>query len=230
MIVLLCVLFLLLAAALAWLHAEKGWFRPTPHQWIVGHTEHLLAYAAVLLIVAIPAALIAALATSSQRPDREVPPPSPPELEVAIVGTESPRMTITNLGMRTATDVTYIVEAVNLDREVERGGNVFLPVPAGAAEILHPTPNGWQVELLPSAAKELVKNRQRVAGSITLNCGNCAAARSYSFYLVMGKEGWWWPRPQGADWGRILEPSTAAARATLVRNSMPGEARRIGNP
>jgi len=229
MIVLLGVLFLLLAAALAWLHAEKGWFRPTPHQWIVGHTEHLLAYAAVLLIVAIPTALVGALATLHQRPDLEVPPPSPPELEVALVGTESPRMTITNGGMRTATDVTYTVEAVNLDREVERGGNVFLPVPAGAAEFLHPTPNGWQVELLPSAAKELAKNRHRVVGSIHLTCGNCAAARSYAFYLVLGKEGWWWPQPQGADWGRILAPPAAAARATLVRSSMPGDASEIEN-
>jgi len=220
------VLFLLLAAALAWLHAEKGWFRPTPHQWIVGHTEHLLAYAALMVIVAIPMALIGALATLHQ----PSPIPSPPDLALGIAGTESPRMTITNVGMSTAIDVRYTVEAVNLDREVERGGNAFLPVPAGTAELLHPTPNGWQVELLPSAAKELVKNRHRVVGRVTLTCGNCSAARSYAFYLVMGKEGWSWQQPEGPDWGKLLEPPDAAARAALVRSSMPGDARRIEKP
>jgi hypothetical protein len=154
MIVLLGVLFLLLAAALAWLHAEKGWFRPTPHQWIVGHTEHLLAYASVLLIVGIPAALIAALATSLQRPDRELPPPSPPELEVAIVGTESPRMTITNLGMRTATDVTYTVEAVKQDpraahrrRSRHPGSELDARRRAPDRESLGaPSPNHWKTD------------------------------------------------------------------------------------
>lgn len=227
MIGVLGVLLLLLAAALAWLHAEKGWFRPTPHQWIVGHTEHLLAYAAGMVIVAIPTALVVALAVLPQRSPSLA---SPPELELAIVGKESPRMKITNVGMRTATDVVYTIEAVNLDREVERGGNVFLPVPADTKALLQPAPDGWEVELLPAAAKELVKNRQRVVGSITLSCGNCSAARSYAFHLVMGKEGWWWPQPEGADWGRILEPPAAAARAALVRDSMPGDARRIERP
>jgi hypothetical protein len=60
MIAVLGVLLLLLAAAAAWLHAERGWFRPTPHQWIVGHTKALLAYAAVMVIVAIPTALVGA--------------------------------------------------------------------------------------------------------------------------------------------------------------------------
>ncbi len=226
MIIVLGVLFLLLAAAAAWLHAEQGWFRPTPHQWIVGHMENLLAYAAAMTIVAIPTALVFALATFHQRS----PLPSPPELELVIAGTESPRMTITNVGMRTAIDVRYTVEAVSLDRELDRGGNVFLPVPADTNGLLHPTPKGWQVDLLPAAAKRLVANRHRVVGSITLTCGNCSAARSYAFYLVTGKEGWYWPQPEGSNWGKILEPPDAAARAALVRSAMPGEARRIENP
>jgi hypothetical protein len=188
--------------------------------------ENLLAYAAAMTIVAIPTALVFALATFHQRS----PLPSPPELELVIAGTESPRMTITNVGMRTAIDVRYTVEAVDLDREVDRGGNVFLPVPADTNKLLHPTPNRWQVELLPAAAKRLVPNRHRVVGSITLSCSNCSAARSYSFYLVMGKEGWAWQQPEGANWGQILEPPGSAARAALVRNSIPGDARRIENP
>ena len=62
MVIVLGVLLLLLIAAAAWLHAEKGWFRPTPHQWIVGHMENLLAYAAAMTIVAIPTALVGAVA------------------------------------------------------------------------------------------------------------------------------------------------------------------------
>jgi hypothetical protein len=226
MVIVLGVLLLLLIAAAAWLHAEKGWFRPTPHQWIVGHMENLLAYAAAMTIVAIPTALVGAVAMFHPRS----PVASPPELELVIAGTESPRMTITNVGMRTAIDVRYTVEAVDLDREVDRGGNVFLPVPADTNKLLHPTPNRWQVELLPAAAKRLVPNRHRVVGSITLTCSNCSAARSYSFYLVMGKEGWAWQQPEGANWGQILEPPGSAARAALVRNSIPGDARRIENP
>lgn len=223
MIAVLGVLLLLLAAALAWLHAEKGWFRPTPHQWIVAHTEALLAYAAVMAIVAIPVALFGALA-ALQRP---APPASPPELSLAIAGTESPVMTITNLGMRTATGVRYTVEAVNLDREAERGASVFLPVPSDTAELLHPIPNGWKVELLPAAAKRLVANRNRVAGSVTLTCDECAAAGTWAFYLASGKEGWFWRQPAGFEWSRILEPPDAAARAALVRSAMPGDARKI---
>lgn len=226
MIAVLGVLLLLLAAALAWLHAEKGWFRPTPHQWIVAHTEALLAYAAVMAIVAIPVAFLSALATL-QRPSP--PSASPPELVLAIAGTESPAMTITNLGMQTAIGVRYTVEAVNLDREVDRGGNVFLPVPAGTAELLHPIPNGWEVELLPAAAKRLVANRNRVAGRVTLTCGDCVAAGTWAFYLVTGKEGWYWREPAGIEWSRILEPPDAAARAALVRGSMPDDARKIGS-
>lgn len=215
-----------LVAAAAWLFAERGWFQPTLHQWIIRHTEPLLAYAAAMVIVTIPATLLGALAVFHQVSSRG----SPPELALAIAGTESPSIAITNAGGRAAVDVRYTVSAIDLDREPERGGNAFLPVPVRTKELLDPTPNGWTSELLPPAAKRLVEKRHRVIGSITLACANCPGTRSYSFYLVSGKEGWYWPQPEGLSWATILEPADAASRAASFRSTRPTDARSIGSP
>jgi hypothetical protein len=225
MIALLALLLVFLVAAAAWLYAERGWFQPTVHQWIVAHTEALLAYAAAMVLVTIPASLLGSVAVFHHLSSSG----SPPELELAIAGAESPVIAITNAGRRAAFDVRYTVSAVDLDREPERGGNTFLPLPVQTVDHLQPSPSAWISELFPTAAKPLVANRHRVIGSITLTCGNCSGTRSYSFYLVLGKEGWYWPQPEGLSWATILEPADAAARAASFRSTRPADARRIGD-
>lgn len=138
---------------------------------------------------------------------------SPADVSLRFVYPTAPALLIMNQSDSVAKDIKYVTVVWNMDDQrvyLNAGqgpdGHDPLPIPVQGFDYLKPHGLGGPLGLFATPQIiPFIKERQRLFGSVAITCINCAAAKTYIFYDLWGKSGWYYEVPGVKD-GRLIIP------------------------
>jgi hypothetical protein len=127
----------------------------------------------------------------------------PPEVALGFVYPKSPALILINQSAAIARNIKYSVVLWNMDLPDR---NDPLPIPITLFDWLRPNERGGPQNLFSGAdVAPLSKPGDRLFGSATVICSECARGRTYIVYIVWGEDGWF-SELENEQSGHILIP------------------------
>jgi hypothetical protein len=140
----------------------------------------------------------------------QTPTPVAPDVALRFVYPKSPALVIANRSDSIARDIKWVVVLWNMDLP-DRDDP--LPIPVATFDWLRPHQDGGPQGLFGhSAVASLVKPGDRLFGSASVSCPNCARGRTYVVYIVYDKGGWV-SEVEDETAGRLILPHNATKEA-----------------
>ncbi len=152
-----------------------------------------------------------------------------PEVALRFVYPKSPALVIVNSSNSLARDIKWTVVLWNMDLP-DRADP--LPIPVSTFDWLKPHQEGGPQNLFGGGSvAPLLKSGDRLFGSASVNCPNCARGRTYIVYIVYGNGGWVSDLPEENSGGLIIPPNVLKeTREEYFKNLEARNARGVANP
>ncbi len=127
----------------------------------------------------------------------------PPVVALRFVYPKSPALVLMNQSEAIARNIKWMVTLWNMDLPDR---NDPLPIPATLFDFIRPHDEGGPENLFSGPlVSPLLKPGDRLFGSASVICPECARGRTYFVYIVWG-EGGWFSEVEGEKSGRLLIP------------------------
>jgi hypothetical protein len=131
----------------------------------------------------------------------------PPDVALRFIYPKSPALVIENRSAVIARDIKWTLVLWNMDLP-ER--NDPLPIPVQKFDWLRPNDEGGPQNLFSTpAVASLLKTGNRLFGSASVNCPECARGRTYIVQIIWGERGWF-SELENEKSGRTVVPSSGS--------------------
>lgn len=128
---------------------------------------------------------------------------APPTVGLRFVYPKSPALIVVNQSAVIARNIKWTVALWNMDLPDR---NDPLPIPVSIFDWLRPNDEGGPENLFDGpVVAPLLKPGNRLFGSASVICPECARGRTYIVYIVWGESGWF-SEVENEQSGRILTP------------------------
>jgi hypothetical protein len=143
-----------------------------------------------------------------------------PDVTLRFTSPLSPTVVLVNQSNALAKNIIWSVELWNMDDprtyvnpNPDPDVHDPLPIPSTKAEFLRPhATDGPRILFGQSPIYSYVKNGQRLAGSASVICGECARGHTYIVSIVLG-EGGWYAEQKDKKEGELIVPMTGKREA-----------------